>query len=58
MTPLAASLLTYVWRYLVARLLYDHLIVPLAKGGAAEIVLVALVAALSFALGRRTRRRA
>lgn len=58
MTPLTASLLTYVWHYLVARLLYDHLIAPLAKGDAAEIVLVALVAALSFGLGRRTRRRA
>ena len=56
MTLLAASLLTYVWHYLVARLLYDHLIVPLAHGDATQLVLLALVAAASFGLGRRTRR--
>ncbi len=58
MTPLATSLLTYVWHYLVARLLYDHLVVPLLHGDATEILLLSLVAAASFGLGRRMRRRA
>lgn len=58
MTPLGVSLFTYVWHYLVARLLYDQLIRPLARGDAAGILLLALVAATSFGLGRRARRRA
>ena len=58
MTAFGASLLTYVWHYLVARLLYDHLIAPVARGDATQLLLLAAVAAVSFGIGRRTRRRA
>jgi hypothetical protein len=53
----ALSLVTYVWHYLVARMLYDQLIRPLAHGDAAGIAMLACVAVGSFAVGRRTRRR-
>jgi hypothetical protein len=52
------SLLSYVWHYLVARMLYEHLVRPVGHGDLAGIALVACVAAVAFALGRRTRRRA
>ena len=58
MSTEAVSLLTYVWHYLVARMLYDHLVRPLAHGGAAGLVLLASVAVGAFVLGRRMRRRA
>ena len=54
----AASLLSYVWHYVVARMLYDELIRPLSRGDVASLLLLACVAAGSFVLGRRARRRA
>jgi hypothetical protein len=54
----ATSLLTYVWHYLVARMLYDELIRPLAHGDAARLLLLALIAMGAFVLGRRARGRA
>jgi hypothetical protein len=50
----AVSLITYVWHYLVARVIYDQLVRPLAHGDAPRLVLLACIAALSFALGRRS----
>ena len=58
MSDCAVSLLTYLWHYLVVRMLYDHLLRPLGHGDAAGIVLLACVAAVAFAIGRRMRRRA
>jgi hypothetical protein len=60
MTPSspAVSLLTYVWHYLIARMLYDHLLRPLLGGDVAGILVLACVAALAFLAGRRTRSRA
>jgi hypothetical protein len=58
MTAVAVSLPTYVWHYLVARMLYDQLIRPLAHGDASALALLVGVALGSFVLGRRTRRRA
>jgi len=52
------SFLTYVWHYLLARLIYDQLVRPLTHGGAAGPALVVLVAGAAFAAGRLTRRRA
>jgi hypothetical protein len=54
----AISLFTYVWHYLIARMLYDHLVRPLAHGDAAELLLLVCVSVGAFVLGRRTRRRA
>jgi hypothetical protein len=54
----AVALLIYVWHYLVARMIYDQLLRPLAHGDAAGLLLLACVAAAAFVLGRRTRRRA
>lgn len=58
MSTVAVSFLTYVWHYLVARMLYDHLVRPLGHGDAAGLALIVCVAAVAFALGRGTRRRA
>jgi hypothetical protein len=58
MTPAGVSLVTYVWHYLVARMLYDELVRPLAHGDVTFVVLLACVAAGGFAIGRRTRGRA
>ncbi|MDQ6817984.1 MAG: hypothetical protein M3018_11360 [Actinomycetota bacterium] len=44
----ATALLTYLWHYLVARLLYDDLVRPLADGRL--LVLLPLVAVVAFAL--------
>jgi hypothetical protein len=45
----AASLLTYLWHYTLARLLYDHHVRPLGLGALA-------VALLAVAVLMRTRR--
>jgi hypothetical protein len=58
MTAVAVSLLTYVWHYVVARMLYDQLVRPLARGDASALALLVCVALGSFLLGRRVRRRA
>jgi hypothetical protein len=58
MSAYATALFTYVWHYIVARMLYAHLIQPLGRGDAAGLVLLACVAAMAFVVGRRTRRRA
>ena len=59
MTPSApaVSLLTYVWHYLVARMLYDHLLRPVLGGDVTGILVLACVAAFAFLAGRGTRRR-
>jgi uncharacterized membrane protein YjfL (UPF0719 family) len=59
-TLTATSLVVYVWHYLVARLLYDDLIRPLAQhgvGGAALVGACALGLGLLVARARRARRR-
>jgi hypothetical protein len=52
--PQAMTLLTYLWHYLVARTLYDHLVHPLARGDFSAMVLVLSSAAVGFALARAT----
>ena len=58
MTGEAVSLLTYVWHFLVARMIYDQLVRPVIHGDAARLALLACIATVAFALGRRVRRRA
>ncbi len=58
MSGAAVSLLTYLWHYLVARLIYDQLIRPVLDGDAARLAVLASIAAVAFAVGRRARRRA
>jgi hypothetical protein len=53
----AVALLTYLWHYLIARTIYDDLVRPLAHGNVSVALLVACVAAVGFAVGRRTRDR-
>jgi hypothetical protein len=58
MSPLAITFLTYVWHYILARLLYDDLVRPLARGDGTTVLLgVALTSAAVFVLRRRARRR-
>jgi hypothetical protein len=57
-TPANQSLLTYVWHYLLARLLYDDLIRPLQHGGVAALAGAIACVALAVWLWRRRIRRA
>jgi hypothetical protein len=58
MSPAATTFLTYLWHYVLARLLYDQLLRPLMQGHAAGLPALAGVATIAFVLGRSTRRRA
>jgi hypothetical protein len=53
----ATTFVTYLWHYVVSRLLYDDLVHPLVGGvGAPLLILVALAAAAVAALRIRRRR--
>lgn len=52
----ATTFVTYVWHYLIARTLYDQVLRPLIHGRACAVLVLVLVAA-AFAVGRFTRRR-
>jgi hypothetical protein len=52
----ALTLITYVWHYLVARLLYDQLLRPLVHVRIPIAALICGVAAAGFLIGRWTRR--
>ena len=54
----ATAFLIYLWHYIVARAIYDHVVRPLVHGHAAGAVAFVCVAVLAFALGRVTRSRA
>lgn len=54
----AVTLITYVWHYLTARLVYDQLVRPLSHGRGATTLLICGVAAVAFVLGRWTGRHA
>jgi hypothetical protein len=54
----AAAFLTYVWHYMLARLLYHELVLPLLHGHGPVVLLVVLGAAVVLALVRRNGRRA
>jgi hypothetical protein len=52
------QLITYLWPYLLARMLYDDFVRPLARGRATAVLLAcACVAIAAFLWKRRTRRR-
>ena len=57
MTIASLPLVTYLWHYLIARLLFDQLVRPLERGDGSGLVLVACVAGVGFLLGRMTARR-
>jgi hypothetical protein len=51
---MSAPLITYLWHYLAARAIYDELVRPLTHGHAGSWLLLMLIAAGAFLLGRRT----
>ncbi len=53
---LATPFVTYLWHYLVARLLYDELIRPLLAGRVLALVPLAAIVALSVLAYRAIRR--
>jgi hypothetical protein len=57
MSTSAASFVTYLWHYVLARMLYDQLVRPLMHGHSIGLVLLGCVTAGAFALGRITGRR-
>jgi uncharacterized membrane protein YdjX (TVP38/TMEM64 family) len=57
MSASAAAFLTYLWHYMLARLLYDDLARPLLHGHVPVTLPIVAGAAVVFALGRRAGRR-
>jgi hypothetical protein len=53
----ASEFVTYLWHYVVARLLYDDFVRRLVHGHVPAAVSVVAIAMLAFAVGRLTRRR-
>lgn len=49
---MSATFLTYLWHYLAARAIYDDFLRPLAQGRPTPFVLVAVIGAFAFLLGR------
>jgi hypothetical protein len=47
----AIPFITYVWHYLAARLLYDHLLRPLIHGRVSALTLTGAVALAAFGIG-------
>lgn len=56
-SPAAITFLTYLWHYLVARLLYDQLVRPLIHGHFAIALVMCGVAVAAFATGWWSARR-
>ena len=54
MTHGAITFVTYLWHYLVARLVYDQLLRPVAHGHVSMALLTFGVGAGAFLLGRFT----
>jgi peptidoglycan/LPS O-acetylase OafA/YrhL len=58
----AITFITYLWHYLVARVIYDEVVRPLLRGDASGILLIGCVAVAGFLVGawreRRSRTRA
>jgi hypothetical protein len=49
--------ITYLWHYLAARTLYDQVLRPVTRGHPEVLLLIALIAAIAFAVGQRSSRR-
>jgi hypothetical protein len=56
MTSAAIPFITYLWHYLVARLLYEQLLRPLTHGRVSVIAVIGALALAAFALGWWSRR--
>ena len=54
----ATAFLTYLWHYVFARTIYDHVIRPLLHGHASGAVVLVCVVLVAFALGRLMKKRA
>jgi hypothetical protein len=57
MSATGTGFLTYVWHYMLARLLYDELVRPLVRGHTGLALAVLALAGAVLLLGRVTRRR-
>jgi hypothetical protein len=51
---LSALFITYLWHYLAARAIYDELLRPLTRGHPGLLIVLGLLLAAAFALGRRS----
>jgi hypothetical protein len=49
--------LTYLWHYVLARLIYDDIVRPLTRGDGVALLIAAAAAALAALLVTRQRRR-
>lgn len=54
MTEGAITFVTYLWHYVVARLLYDQLLRPVIHGHVSLVVITCGVGTGAFVLGRLT----
>jgi peptidoglycan/LPS O-acetylase OafA/YrhL len=57
MTGGATAFITYLWHYLVARLLYEHLLRPLIHDRVSALALVCVAVLAAFAIGWWSARR-
>jgi uncharacterized protein (TIGR03382 family) len=53
----AAMFVTYVWHYVVARLIYDQIVRPMLHGHVVGVAIAVVCMALAVSLLRRRRRR-
>lgn len=49
---MSALFITYLWHYLVARGIYDELLRPVMRGHPGPLIVLGLLLAGAFALGR------
>jgi hypothetical protein len=56
MTGASITFVTYLWHYLVARLLYDQLVRPVVHGHVSLVLVTCGVGTGAFVLGRLTAR--
>jgi hypothetical protein len=57
-STVAVTLVTYVWHYVVARLIYDQLLRPVVHGHLSALLVLACILAGVLLLARRWGRRA
>ena len=57
MTEAAVTFVTYLWHYLIARMIYDDVVRPLLRGDASGVLLIGCVAIAGFVMGAWRERR-
>lgn len=51
---MSSLFITYLWHYLAARAIYDDLLRPVTRGHPGSLIVLGVLLAGAFALGRRS----